>query len=76
MNMQIFASTLGVVFSHGPLEREGFYLKEFISFHLVCVPLSRSESFQRILLQQLQTHVKFVDVSSNIPLVSLFCLNS
>lgn len=42
--------------------REGFYLKELISFHLVCVPLSRSKSFQRILLQQLQTCLEFVRV--------------
>lgn len=42
--------------------REGFYLKELISFHLICVPLSRSESFQRILLQQLQTCLEFVRV--------------
>lgn len=34
-----------------------FYLKEFVSFHLVCIPLSCSESFQRVLLQQLQTRV-------------------
>lgn len=30
------------------------YLKEFLSFDLVCVSLSSSQSFQRILLQQLQ----------------------
>ena len=30
------------------------YLEEFLSFDLVCVPLSGPESFQRILLQQLQ----------------------
>lgn len=41
---------------------EGFYLKELISFHLICVPLSRSESFQRILLQQLQTCLECVRV--------------
>lgn len=35
------------------LVEEGFYLKECVSFHLVCIPLSCSESFQWILLQQL-----------------------
>lgn len=52
--MEIHTNTAGVVFIYGSM-REGFYLKELISFHLVCIPLSRSESFQRILLQQLQT---------------------
>lgn len=39
-----------------------FYLKEFLSLDLVCVLLSSSESFQRILLQQLQTESNFVGV--------------
>lgn len=74
MNMQIFAIQVPLV--QCSFMREGFYLEEFISFHLVCIPLSCSESFQRILLQQLQTHSKLVSVSSNIPLDSLLCLNS
>lgn len=42
----------------------------------MCVLLSCSESFQRILLQQLQTRLKFVHVSRHIPQDSLFYLNS
>lgn len=67
MNMQIFAIQVHLVF---------FYLKEFISFHLVCIPLSCSQSLQRILLQQLQTHSKLVNACSDPPLDSPFCLNS
>lgn len=35
------------------LLKKVIYLKEFLSFDLMCIPLSTSKPFQRILLQQL-----------------------